>query len=226
MDPASNVIALRIAFENMTRNQHDIDDTYQLMSDEHTILSAEILPQEELIYDTSLTVVPGSTWQTPYALPTGVGVIKKIVLDIIPYYPVPFDKIIGYRYSGRHYAIDARNKKIYFTGAVTAPKIVNMFYTPAASPFSSATEATDLVSSFVLFDPRFWRLIPWGAAFTFLGGIDGDDVARIISQAQLNAYTRLRDAFTAYDADKKLEGLGGRLGYADEDDRKFDVGLL
>lgn len=220
------VIALRAAFENMTRNQHDIDDTYQLMSDEHTILSAELLPQEELILDTSLTVTPGTTYLTPYTLPAGVGVIKKIVLDIIPYYPVPYDKIIGYRYSGRHYAVDARNKVIYFTGAVTAPKVVNMWYTPIAPPFSSATESSDLISSYVLFDSRFWRLIPWGAAFTYLGGIDGDDVARIISTNQINQYTRLRDAFTAYDADLKLQQLGGRLGYADEDDRKFDVGLL
>lgn len=225
MNPLAIVQDLRTAFEKMTRNLHDIDDTYQLLSDEHTILSAEIMPQEELTLDTSLSVVPGSTWQTPYTLPSGVGVIKKIVLDIIPYYPVPFDKIIGYRFSGRHYAIDARNKKIYFTGAVTQPKIVSMFYSPAATPFLQASES-DPVAQHVLFDPRFWRLIPWGAAFTFLGGIDGDDVARTISVNQVNQYLRLRDAFSAYDADKKLEGLGGRLGYADEDDRKFDVGLL
>lgn len=226
MDPLSTVIKLRQAFEKMTRNQHDIDDTYQLMADEHTILSAEMVPQEELILDTSLTLAQGSTYLTPYTLPTGVGVIKKIVVDIIPYYPVPWDQRIGYRFSGRHYTIDARNKKIYFMGAVTSAKTVNMWYTPAAPPFSTATEATDLVSTYVLFDSRFWRLIPWGAAFTFLGGIDGDDVARIISKAQQEQYLRLRDAFSASDADQKLLQLGGRLGYAEEDDRKFDVGLL
>lgn len=226
MDPLSTVFKLRQAFENITRNQHDIDDTYQLLSDEHTILSAEIMPQEELILDTSITANPGGTYLTGYPLPTGCGVVKKIVLDIIPYYPVPWDQRIGYRFSGRHYTIDARNKMIYFTGAVTTAKTVNMWYTPASKPFSSTTETTDLVNSYVLFDSRFWRLIPWGGAFTYLGGIDGDDVARIISQNQMNQYLRLRDAFSAYDADQKLLQLGGRLGYAEEDDRKFDVGLL
>lgn len=219
---------LRTAFENITRNQHDVDDTYQLLTDERDMLITDLKPGSAKL-DVSQIAQANATYLTTYPLPANWSSTEKIVVDIIPYYPIRFEERIGYRFSARHYYIDQRNGVFGLTGVVAnGPKVINHWYRDFGNPLTQAIENTDMATNLLMGDipQRFWRLIAWGAAFNFLGGIDGDDVARIISQAQLAQYTRMRDNFTLWVADNKLQALGGRLGYAEEDDRPFDVGML
>lgn len=219
---------LRLAFEKITRNQHDIDDTYQLMMDELTILVSEIEPADNLSLDTSQIVTSNATYLTPYNLPADWGMTKKMVVDIIPYYPIRFEERIGYRFSARHYYIDYKNRKFYLTGVVAnGPQVINHWYQSYGAPMTQSNETQDLeVLGIIPFPKRFYRLLAWGAAFVFLGGIDGEDVARVISQSQMAQYYRLRDAFTAWVAEQKLQSLDHRTGFAEDDDRPFDVGML
>lgn len=219
---------LRTSFETRSRNQHDIDSTYQLLSDELTILLAQVNPQSNLSLDVSQTAQASATYLTPYSLPADWGLTKKIVVDIIPYYPIKFEERIGYRYSARHYYIDVKNKQFFLTGVVAnGPKIINHWYFPGDQVFTEETEDEDLEALGIIpFPKQFWGLIVWGAIFTFLGGIDGEDVARQISQVQINTYSRLYDSFIAWCADQQLGQMGGRTGFAEEDDRPFDVGML
>ena len=219
---------LRQAFENITRNEHDIDDTYQLLTDERDLLLADLKPGGSVL-DISQIAQPNATYLTTYPLPTGWSSTEKMVVDIIPYYPIRFEERIGYRFSARHYYIDVRSGVFGLTGVVAnGPKVINHWYNNFGVPLTQDIENEDMAANNLMpgIPQRFWRLIPWGAAFVFLGGIDGDDVAQRISQAQLQQYLRMRDAFTAWVADVKLQAMGGRLGYAEEDDRPFDVGML
>jgi hypothetical protein len=219
---------LRGAFEKITRATHDVDDTYQMLMDALMILLTELNPKSNETLDQSQTAMPGNTYLTPYNLPIDWGLTQKIVVDIIPYYPVPFKQRIGYRFSARHYYIDVKNKQFYLTGAVASAKTINHWYQPFPNNvMTAANELLDMeANNMIGFPKRFWRVLAFEAAFLYLGGIDGEDVARVISQAQMNQYYRLRDALNRWDGDQKLQELGGALGYADQDDRPFDVGLL
>lgn len=219
---------LRTAFENITRNQHDIDDTYQLLTDERDMLTADLKPGGTIL-DQSQIAQPSYTYLNTYPLPANWSSTEKMVVDIIPYYPIPFEKRIAYRFSARKYYIDARSGVFGLTGVVAnGPKVINHWFHDFGNPLTQAIENEDMAANNLMpgIPQRFWRLIAWGAAFTFLGGIDGDDVARIISQAQLQQYLRMRDAFTAWVADVKLQAQDGRLGYSEDDDVRIDIGYL
>lgn len=219
---------LRLAFEKITRNQHDVDDTYQLLTDSRDGLITDLKPGSPVL-DISQTAQANATYLTMYPLPANWSSTTKIVVDIIPYYPIRFEERIGYRFSARHYYIDIKNQQFALTGVVAnGPKVINHWYWDFGNPMVAEAETLDIAINNLMgqIPQRFWRLVVWEAAFVFLGGIDGDDVGRIISQQQMAQYYRMRDNFTAWVADTKLQAMNGQLGYAEEDDRPFDVGLL
>lgn len=218
---------LRLAFEKLVRGPHDVDDTYDLLSDARDLLETELSLKVLETLDTSKYATPGDTYLTMKSLPTDWAKTNRMVVDIIPYYPIPFNQRIGYRFSARHYYIDPQNKQFALTGAVASSKVINHFYQKRCPRFSTDNENTPMdTGGLILWPQTYWRVLIFEAAALFQGLIDGDDVSRAIAPAQWNQHTRLREALGAWDMDIKLGAMGDSLGYADEDDRPFDVGML
>ncbi len=220
---------LRTAFETIVRGTHDIDDTYQLLTDARDLLMEEVKPNSSLKLDDTKSAGQADTYLTPIPLPTDWGGTAKIVVGIIPYYPIPFEQRIGYRFSARRFYIDENGKNLYLTGKASqsSGNTINHWYWPFMPPLTQTNENTDIVAGgLILWPQRFWRLLVWEAAFLYLGGIDGDDVAQRISKVQMEQYMRLKDNFIAWAVGNKLAAMGNAGGYAEEDDRPFDVGLL
>lgn len=218
---------LRTAFETISKNQHDVDDTYQMLTDARNKIEEEmnLLIMEKL--DQSQMANAGDTYLTMKPLPADWGKTKKIVVDIIPYYPIPFKQRIGWRFSARRYYIDVLNQKFALTGAVTGPKVINHWYQPICPPLTTDNETEDIAENgLILWPQRFWRVVAFEALALYQGNYSGDDVSRTMSPAQWNQYQRLRDSLMAWDHDIKLQGLNDQTGYAEQDDRPFDVGLL
>ena len=218
---------LRTRFETIIRGTHDLDDLYDMLSDARDSLEDEINLKILEKLDVSQMALPGDTYLSMKPLPADWGKTNKIVVDIIPYYPIPFNQRIGYRFSARRYYIDVLNKQFALTGMQPANKVINHFYQAREPRFVAETENQTIASLGCLLWPNnYWRLLIYEAAANYLGLIDGDDVSRSIAPGWWAQYQRLRSGFEMWDADLKLHELDGALGYADQDDRPFDVGLL
>lgn len=217
---------LRLRFETRARGTHDIDDTYDILTSARGRIEDMYNLKISEALDVSQIANPGDTYLTAKNLPADWRKTKKMVVDIIPYYPIPFKQRIGYRFSARHYTIDERNKKFYLTGSVAANKVINHFYQVSYTPFSADVENQTIDNTFLAWPYEYWPLLILEAQAEFLGGIDGDDIARVLGAAAAARHERLLDGLLAWDHDLKLQSMGGALGYADQDDRPFDVGLL
>lgn len=217
---------LRTRFETKIRGSHDLDDLYDTMTSARDMIEDELRLASSELLDTSQTANTGDTYLTMKNLPTDWRSTNKMVVDIIPYYPIPFKQRIGYRFSARHYYVDPRNKQFALTGAVTGAKTINHWYQKQYQAFTAENESATIDLTYLSWPTTYWPLIIYEAQLLFQGAVDGDDVSRVLGQAAAAQYQRLRDGLTAWDAEIKLQGLGGALGYAEQDDRPFDVGLL
>lgn len=209
----------------------DVTLAYQLLTiaknDIETKLKLAILRAS----DSSQTTSPGDTYLTLKSLPTDFKSMRKLVVGTIPYYPVPFDKRIGFRNTARRYYIDYKRMVqgstcLGLCGSAGSSQSINVFYQVATDPLTETNEDTLGV---ILWPDEFQHLIAYHVAKIKTGAIDADlETIKFNLSAQQEAeYQNLMDGLIAWDHDIKLAEMGNALGYADEEDEApFDVGLL
>lgn len=229
--PAITPAVLRQQFENLIDDTFDITHTYQLMTQAknyiETTLKLAILEGS----DSSQTANAGDTYLTLKALPADFKSMRKVVVGIIPYYPIPFDKKIAFRQIPRRYYIDYKRAvqgltALALTGVVATAQTINMFYT-VTTP--ACTEANEDTAGVILWPDEFQPIIPYQMAKLVQANIDADEINFRMSASQEAEYQRLLDSFIAWDHDIKLAQMNNQLGYADDvmdGDYAFDIGLM
>lgn len=222
MTPAT----LKQQFYNLIDDEYDVTHTYQLFTQAknyiETVYKLAILQN----VDTTKLATTGDNYLTMKALPTDYRQTLSLYVGIFPYFPIPFAQRIGYRYIGRRYYIDYKNKQFALTGQVGSSQTIAHTYLTTSADITEATENTDGI---ILWPDEFQPLIPYQAAQILQGNIDADDVAFRMSAQQEKEYLRLLDALIYWDADLKLNSLGNQLGYApeyNEDITGFDLGRM
>lgn len=217
---------LRTRFETKARASHDLDDLYDTLTTARDMIEDEVKLAASEAYDGSQIANPGDDYLTMKNLPSDWRMTNKMVVGIIPYYPIPFKQRIGYRLAARRYYIDPRNKKFALTGKNGSAQAINHWYQVQYTPFTAENESATIDNTYLIWPTTYWPLIIYRAQALFQGAVDGDDVARVIGQAAAAEYQNMKDGLIGWDANQKLQALDGQLGYADQDDRPFDVGML
>ncbi len=201
-----------VTYNLMTMAKDQIEDDLNL----HILLSV----------DSTKTANPGDTYLTMKDLPEDWRKTLKIVVGVIPYYPVRFVQREAFRSNARKYYIDAKNAQYALMGAVAAVTAINHYYL-CTTPIVSEENEEDPAA--IAWPDRFKALIPYKMALIFQSTSQGDAISFRLAQSAETAYENIRDSFIAWDHDLKLQDMNNQGGYADDvadGDQPIDVGRL
>lgn len=226
--PTFTPAQLRAQFENLVDDTHDITHTYQLLTQAKNLVERLMKLKILESSDATQTWSPGDTYLTLKSMPADFRLMLSLYVGTIPYYPVSFAKRITYRSVARKYYIDHKKQvhgdaALGIMGSAGSAQIITQNYLVKTDDL---TEDNENDAGVVLWPDEFQPIIPYIAARIYQANIDPDDIAIRQAVAQDVEVQRLWEGMVAWDHDLKLAEMGGRTGYADEEDVGTDLGLM
>lgn len=210
---------LATQFQNIIDDEYDITHTYQLMTQAKNKIELMYKPLILQNVDTSQVANAGDTYLSLKTLPADYRSTVSMMVGFYMYLQLPFAQRIAFRLMPRRFYVDMRNKKFGLTGQLGASATISHCYVTTSPDFTEANEDTDGIC---LWPDELQPLLPYEMARIIRADIDPDDVARGAAQADEAEYQKFLDAFIHWDADLKLQAIGGQGGYAPEMARDLD----
>lgn len=203
--------------ELITQFQNFIDDTpdetltLQLLNMAKGKLEAELKLEITKAYDTSLTSIVGGTYQTAYSLASidFFELFDYIYVGTTRRARVPFGARLAYQGDSTKYCIDLKNKNLYLCGTVLQSETITIPYI-CNTPSITASDATHLT-----WPERFHMLCPLQAARMW-PAIEGGDKGRAWDDRWTIFYNELRNDLINWDAQEKLNAIGGATPYGED----------
>lgn len=169
------------------------------------------------VLDTSTTASSGDTYLSMKTLPTNPAFdrsVGKLYVGTVLYTQIPFEQRILYRDHPHRFYIDIRNSQFALTGTQGASATINLpyLYRPFPLVKSGAVAGTSISSpEWIPADLR--AVLAFKMAHVLQANIESDEVAHRMSQNQLAEMNMLLDALRDWDAQLKLNAMGGQVGY-------------
>ena len=188
----------------------------------------ETLERPEILIDEDSTQTrsSGDTFETMKPLPDNFRSAIELRVENVLFQPVPFAKRRAYRFSGQRYYINHKDRQYAICGSGGAGTI-NLTYLIKTDDFTASSVENENAATCV-WPKEHWNLIAWEAAEIVSTGTDVgvDDISYRMGAAHLEQKERALQAFRAWDHQIKLDSMGGRRGYADDEGTDFENDVL
>lgn len=205
-------------FEELVKDSHDTTQTYQLLN----LVRARIehwRPWEILKgVDETQTASVGNTYLSMKTLPTDFRSMRKLVVGILKYSPVPFEDRIRYKDSARRWYADIANGQFALTGRVNTSTTIVQVYTKRGTTLTAGLTWN--------FPSDYHPIIPFYMAEIYQGNIDPDDIAVRQALRQNKEAALIIDMMEMWDDELKATSQADRLDYAEDDLPDSDLALM
>jgi len=167
-------------FLTTTLLNFQIDKTYfYVLLDSARMMRELSRPWKRLqTLDTSITLTPTNTWQTPHSIPTNFRRLSKEGIIWLfnasknkwqKYTEIPFYNQISYKDTNNVFFIDHYNNQIFFGGTIDDTYTVYFFYQADPGPITDSTP-------WINFPTIFMPILAYDVAAMYRLGADYDDI--------------------------------------------------
>lgn len=176
--------------------------------------------------DSTKTRASGDTFETMKDLPDDFRSMIELRVDNALYLPVPYAKRRAYRYAGQRYYIDHRRGQFAICGS-GGEGTIHQTYLIKTDDYT-ATSVADENAATCVWPKEHWPLIAWEAAEMVSTGTDVgvDDISYRMGASHAEMRERCLQMFRNWDHQLKLDSIGGRRGYADDEGIDIEEDIL